>query len=105
VAVELAELIGQLRSELTVAMGDGASEELRFELGPVELELALEVSKEATAGAKVRFWVVDASTDGKLASKSTQKIKLTLDPRLASQPGRKPLISGDEDAGERDDEG
>jgi hypothetical protein len=47
-AIELAELIGQLRSELTVAMDDGEDEDLRFELGPVKLELTVAVDKEAS---------------------------------------------------------
>jgi hypothetical protein len=37
--VELAKVIGQLRQELTAAMWEGEGEDLRFELGPVELEL------------------------------------------------------------------
>lgn len=92
-AVELAELIGQLRAELTTAMSDGENADLRFELGPVELELSVGVEKSMAPGAKVRFWVIEAGTDAKVASSTTQRIKLTLDPRKAGQPGR-PYISG-----------
>ncbi|MGD0606451.1 MAG: trypco2 family protein [Streptosporangiaceae bacterium] len=99
-AVELAELIGQLRAELTKAMDAGDGAELRFELGPVELELTVAVNKEANPGAKVRFWVVELGAEGSVASQSGQRIKLTLDPRLSEEPGR-PLISGAEQAGER----
>ncbi len=99
-AVELAEVIGQLRAELTAAMTVGAGEDLRFGLGPVELELTVAVNKEATAGAKVRFWVVEGGADGKLASTTTQKIKLTLDPYRAGQRGVRPDILGDEMPGE-----
>jgi len=99
-AIELAELIGQLRGELTAAMTAGSAADLRFELGPVELELTVAVDKEAKPGAKIRFWVVEAGTDLKLGSSTTQKIKLKLDPRMAGQPDRKPLISGDEETGE-----
>lgn len=101
VAIEIAELIGQLRSELTSAMDSGSGADLRFELGPVELELTVAVSKEAAPGAKVRFWVVEAGTDLKVGSSTTQKIKLKLDPRLVGQPGRQPWVSGDEESGER----
>jgi hypothetical protein len=99
-AVELAELIGQLRAELTEAMRAGDREELRFELGPVELELTLAVSKEVKPGAKVRFLVVEVGADASVASSGTQRIKLTLDPRRAGHPGR-PFVSGDEEQGER----
>jgi hypothetical protein len=102
-AVELAELIGQLRLELAEAIraGDRADLDLRFELGPVELELTVAIDKEAKPGAKVRFWVVELGADARVASSSTQRIKLTLDPRLKGQPDRKPLISSNEVEGER----
>ncbi|MYZ40203.1 MULTISPECIES: trypco2 family protein [unclassified Streptomyces] len=102
-AVELAEMIGQLRAELTEAMRQGESEnaDLRFELGPVELELTISVDKEAGPGAKVRFWVVELGADAKIAQNSTQRITLTLDPRRAGEPDRRPLISGAEVDGER----
>ncbi len=53
--VELAQVIGQLRQELSAAMRDGEGADLRFELGPVKLELTVPVSKEAGPNAKVRF--------------------------------------------------
>lgn len=46
--VELAQVIGQLRQELSAAMRDGEGKDLRFELGPVELELTVAVSKPET---------------------------------------------------------
>jgi hypothetical protein len=46
-AVELAELIEQLRAELTEAMHAGDDADLRFEVGPVELELTVAVDREA----------------------------------------------------------
>ncbi len=100
-AVELSEMIGRLREELTVAMNSGDGADLRFELGPIELELTVVVAKEATPTAKVKFWLVEAGTDAKLSSAATQRLKLTLDPRRTGQPDRKPLISGGEEPGER----
>ncbi len=98
--VELTQVIGQLRQELSAAMREGEGEDLRFELGPVQLELTVAVSREAGANAKVRFWVIELGADGKVASQATQKITLTLDPRRRGAVG-KPLISGSEQTGER----
>lgn len=98
--VELAQMISHLRQELSVAMREGEGEELRFELGPVELELTVAMSKEAGPNAKVRFWVVELGADAKVASQATQRITLTLDPRRRGVAGT-PLISGSEQAGER----
>lgn len=99
-AVELADLIGQLRAELTEAMHAGEGEDLRFELGPVELELTVAVTKEAKPGAKVKFWVVELGTDVSVSSATTQKLKLSLDPRRRGQTG-KVEISGAEVADEK----
>lgn len=100
-AVELSELIGQLRSELVEAMRAGSDSDLRFELGPVELEVAVAVAKEAKPGAKVKFWVVELGAEGAASSNTTQRIKLSLEPKRVDQPDRRPLISGAEVAGER----
>lgn len=100
-AVALAEVVANLRAELTEAMRAGADEELRFELGPVELELTVAVDKEAKPGAKVKFWVVELGAETAIGSTSTQRIKLTLDPRHTARPDRRPTISGPEASGER----
>lgn len=91
--IELASVIKDLRAELeqAVTAADGAA--LLFELGPIELEVSVVVEREATGGAKVQFWVVQVGTDGKLGSADTQRIKLTLTPRLASG-GALPYVSG-----------
>ncbi|MDQ3887498.1 MAG: hypothetical protein M3308_10940 [Actinomycetota bacterium] len=98
--VELAQMISQLRQELSEARREGEGEDLQFELGPVQLELTVAVSKEAGPNAKVRFWVVELGADAKVASQATQQITLTLDPRRRGVAGR-PVISGSEQAGER----
>jgi hypothetical protein len=51
--VELAELIADLRDELTRAVASANTDGLRFELGPVGLEVSVVVAKEAKPGAKV----------------------------------------------------
>jgi NTP-dependent ternary system trypsin peptidase co-occuring protein len=91
----LTEVIAQLRTELAEAMRAGEDEELRFELGPVELELTVGVDKEAKPGAKAKFWVLEMGTEARFTATSTQRIKLTLDPRHTAAPGRRPTISGD----------
>lgn len=100
-AVELAEMIGRLREDLAEAMHAGEGAELLFDLGPVELELTIAMVKEAGPSAKVKFWVAELGADAKFTSNSTQKIKLTLEPRRADQPGRRPHISGAEQENER----
>lgn len=91
--IELASVIKDLRDELEQAIVAGADSALRFELGPIELEVSVALERSAGGSAKVRFLVVDLGTDGKVDATSTQKVKLTLTPRLAST-GATPHISG-----------
>ena len=102
--IELSEVIRELRQQLTDSLADGAGETVRFELGPVEIEATVAVSREAGAHSKVRLWVVDAGADGKYAHAQTQRITVTLTPKLAPADGGPPrtaLIAGDEAHGER----
>jgi len=97
--IELAAVVRQLRDELDEARRDAAGEDLQFELGPVELEMTVALSREGTAGGKVRIWVLEAGAEGKAGSISTQRINLTLHPRLAGSTAP-PYIAGE--AGERE---
>ena len=90
--VPLGAAIRSLRAELLQAMQDARDEELRFALGPVELEFQLTATTEASAGGAVRFWVIDAEAKGSRASASTHTLKLTLTPVHASK-----VQDGDDD--------
>jgi Trypsin-co-occurring domain 2 len=97
--IELSELISALRWEVQAALAKGEGETLRFEAGPVELEVTVSVERAGSGTGKIRFWVLEAGTDGKLAHTTTQRIMLTLQPKLAS--GESPLISGQTQRNER----
>jgi hypothetical protein len=106
VLIELADVIQQLRQELDRARRASELEELRFELGPIELEVTVGLEKDGHAGARIRFWVADINADGGMSAKSTQRIKLTLRPSLtvATDQGTSsssPYVSGHEVPGER----
>jgi Trypsin-co-occurring domain 2 len=104
--VELASVVRQLRAELNEALEDAQGERLRFELGPVQVALTVTVGREGGAGAKVRFWVIEAGADAKVSRDSVQEIKLVLTPvdtQALPGPGGKPaapLIEGAAVAGE-----
>jgi Trypsin-co-occurring domain 2 len=98
--IELAEVIRELRRELHDAIDAGKDEPLRFEAGPIELEATIAVERRGGAGAKLRFWVVEFGGDAKATQSSTQRIKLTLQPRLADS-GTAPWVSGQETGRER----
>ena len=87
--IELADVISDLRAELDRARLAADGSELRFGLGPVELEVIVVLDREGATGGKVRFWVAEVGAEGKIASSSTQRIKLILNPSLGvtSQDG------------------
>ena len=94
VKIELADLIAALRQELTTASKEGQGESLRFRPGPVELELILEVTREAGPEAKIRFWVLEGGVSAKRSGVVTQRLKLVLDPIRVDLPADTPWVSG-----------
>jgi hypothetical protein len=99
-AIALSEFISEIRSELEDATSDGNGHDLRFELGPIEIEASVTAVKDATPGAKVRLWIVDVGVDVKLSSSAVQRVKLQLNPVRTTSPNGKALIAGS-DHGER----
>lgn len=101
--VELSEMIRELRAQLTAAAAAGADEALKFDVGPIELEVTVAVTKEGGANGKVRFWVVEAGGNGKYSTSETQRISLTLQPTTTGPGGTATTarISGAEVDGER----
>lgn len=97
--IELSRVIRELRAELYEAAEAGKDEELRFEMGPVELEVTVAITNEASTGGKVRFWVAEADGSAKHGDVTTQRLKISLQPTLRST-GRAPEVSGG--AGDRE---
>ncbi len=94
-AVPLADMIWQLRHELSRAMWAGENADLKFEAETIQLELTVGVEKAREPGVKVKFWVLDLNAGGKRTAVQTQKITLTLHPIHVGQPGVPAVISGE----------
>jgi hypothetical protein len=84
IRIPLSEAIQALRSELLTAMQVGSLEELKFGVGPVEMEFQLEATKGAEANAGVQFWLFSVGGKGSVSSASTHRVKLTLTPVTVS---------------------
>jgi hypothetical protein len=78
--IPLAEAIREMRRQIVLATVEGQREEVRFRLGPIELELQVQLEKSAEAEAGIKAWVLSAGSSGKVSSAQTHRIKLTLDP-------------------------
>jgi hypothetical protein len=87
--IGLADVVQDLRAELEQALATSEGQVVRFDLGPIELTLSVARTREATPGAKVQFWVIEAGADATFSRASTQQVKLTLaavDSRPAPAP-------------------
>lgn len=97
--IELTTVVKELRSQLTKAVDEALDEEIRFELGPIELELSVVVTQEDNVSGKIHFWIIGVDGNSKDTASSTQRIKLTLQPKKANSTTT-PWISGS--SGERE---
>lgn len=89
--LQLAQVIKQLRSELTTAAKDGDGEDIRFTVEDIELELDITVEQQAEGGVAAKFYVLTSSFKGSTKDAMTQKIKLKLRP--TNKDGQQPEIS------------
>lgn len=81
--VGLTDAVQAVQSELLAAVGDAASEEVRFALGSVELEFAIDF-RPATDG-RVQVLVLSARADESAQPVRIHRIRVTLEP-----PQRRP---------------
>jgi len=95
--LELSAVVRELRRELDRASREAEGERIQFGLGPIELEVTVMVTEEASATGRVKFWVVEAGADGKDIEAKTHRVKLTLQP---TRDGRPFEISGQAREGE-----
>lgn len=91
-AISLADAIKDLRTQLQKAATEGADAKIRFIPKSVEVELNIEISKEAAVKGSGGLWsIITLEGSAKAGSGYTHTVKLTLEPVDAS--GKPALIS------------
>lgn len=94
-AVSLEQAITDLRTQLENAATKGTQSAIRFVPKSVEVELVMEISKEAEAKASGSLWsVIKLGASAKAGSANTHSVKLTLEP--VDKHGEPVLISSSE---------
>jgi hypothetical protein len=95
----LAEAIEAVRSDLRKAQNLGRSSDVRFAVGTVDVEFAVEVLKKAGAEASVKvLGVLSVGGGGELSRGDTHRVKISLSPvgvagepfEVASEARRRP---------------
>lgn len=77
--IPLAAFVDALRNEIRSARAN-PDPETPIEVGPVSVEFTLLTRREAGGKVGFKFWVVEAGVSGRLASESTQKVTMQLQP-------------------------
>ncbi|WP_128429435.1 trypco2 family protein [Streptomyces cyaneus] len=91
--IELADAVAGLRDELLAAAARGAGQEVVFDVGTIELELAVELRTDAKAKAGFKAWVVSGDAEAGVSRGRTHRVTLSLTPRRAD--GGDLLVGGD----------
>lgn len=90
----LADVLKTLRTEIAQAIRDGEDESVRFQIGPVEVELVGVIEKAGGGNAKAEFKVLGIGAgigaDAKVSRENTQRIKVTLQPKVRKDGGDPP---------------
>jgi hypothetical protein len=79
--IGLAEAIRELRAELIAAQAESPGSGVRFELGPVEMEFAVTLSREGGGKAGIQVGVVTLGAGGSVSSESVHRVKFMLTPK------------------------
>jgi hypothetical protein len=87
--IDLADAVAVVRSDLLEAASRAEPDELAFVVGPVEMEFAVELRRDAKAKLGFRAWVVSADAEGSLGNTGTHRVTFTLTP---VQPDGKDLL-------------
>lgn len=85
--VPLSGAIDALRREVVEAIEHAAGQEIRFELGPVEMEFNVQVSRETGRDREIKFWLVAIGDRTDRSSMTSHTIRLALTPVTSGSDG------------------
>jgi hypothetical protein len=105
-AITLGELIMQLRQELDAAQRDDPVHPIRFQVGPIELETTLSVTRAQAGKAGLVLKVLSLGGERSKGNTNTTRVHLVLTPTdLRSAGGDLTVSAEDTELGERDSDG
>ncbi|MFC9730590.1 trypco2 family protein [Streptomyces roseolus] len=92
--VGLAEAVQQLRAELETAMEEGEGKQLRFELGPIEMEFQVDLRRTGGIDAGLRWGVVSVGGKGEVSGGSAHRVTLVLQPKNSATGANAEVSAG-----------
>jgi len=95
--IGLREAVEALRAELSDSITASAGEQLKFEVGEMELEFEFEIERVAEGAGGIRFWVVELGGKASRTSTTTHRVAIPLRPVSADG---EPILTGSQDVPE-----
>jgi hypothetical protein len=80
VDMHLAEAIAAVRRELRNAQDEGKDDDIKFLVGPVEMEFQVALSKEGGGNAKVKVYVLELGASAAATRSETHSVRITMTP-------------------------
>jgi hypothetical protein len=93
--IELSDAVEAVRDGLVTAANRATAQDLRFELGEIQMEFTVELRRDTRGKGGVKAWVVDAGAEAGRSSGRTQKVAFALKP-VNAQTGDSWRISNDD---------
>ncbi|WP_330172588.1 hypothetical protein OG875_02685 [Streptomyces sp. NBC_01498] len=85
--IDLTQAVRVVRDQLMAAASHGAGQDLRFDVGEIQMEFAVELRHDTRVKGGVRAWVVSADVDAGRGAAHTHKVAFTLKPKNARTGG------------------
>ncbi|MFD7321919.1 trypco2 family protein [Streptomyces sp. NPDC059875] len=85
--LDLSDAVGLLRDQLASAQRAADGSDIRFRVGEVTVEFAVQLTRTTGGGGALRFGVVGADGKREHANSTTHRLQITLHPRSGGAGG------------------
>ncbi|MFE2531420.1 trypco2 family protein [Streptomyces sp. NPDC059371] len=90
-SVDLVAAVQALRAQITEAAASDPDSDIRFQVGPIQLEFTVALTRDRTVKGGVKAWVVTADAERKRSTAHTHRVTLNLTP-VSATTGESPEI-------------
>jgi Trypsin-co-occurring domain 2 len=94
--VDLADAIRVVRRQLDESMSEGLDSSVRFELGVVQMEFEVVLTRDTSVDGGIRFGVVSLGGKGGVSQARTHRISVEMQPVIVDDKGNRipALVNG-----------
>lgn len=89
--VELESAVRALRAQITSAAASAPDSDLHFQVGPIQLEFSVSLTRDRTVKGGIKAWVITTDAERKRSMAHTHRVTLNLTP-VSAASGESPEI-------------